>query len=40
MDLQMLMQEHHFSYKTPLSWQISLLPLNFFMDDQHKEQSF
>ena len=40
MDLQMLKQEHYFSYETPLSWQIFLLPLKFFMDNQHKEQSF
>ena len=40
MDLQMLKQEHYFSYETPLSWQIFLLQLKYFMDDQHKEQSF
>ena len=40
MDLQMLKQEHYFSYETPLSQQIFLLLLKFFMDDQHKEQSF
>ena len=40
MDLPMLKQEHYFSYKTHLSWQIFLLQLKYFMDDQHKEQSF
>ena len=40
MDLPMLKLEHYFSYKTPLSQQIFLLQLKYFMDDQHKEQSF
>ena len=40
MDLPMLKQEHYFSYETHLSWQIFLLQLKYFMDDQHKEQSF
>ena len=40
MDLQTLKQEHYFSNETPLSWQIFLLQLKYFMDDQHKEQSF
>ena len=40
MGLQMLKQEHYFSYETPLSQQIFLLQLKYFMDDQHKEQSF
>ena len=29
-----------FSIETPLSWKIFLLQLKFFMDDQHKVQSF
>ena len=40
MDLPMLKQEHYFSYETHLSWQVFLLQLKYFMDDQHKEQSF
>ena len=40
MDLPMVKQEHYFSYETPLSQQIFLLQPKYFMDDQHKEQSF
>ena len=40
MDLPVLRQEHYFSYETHLSQQIFHLQLKYYMDDQHKEQSF
>ena len=40
MDLPMLLLEYYCSYETHPSWQIYPLQLRYYMEDQHKDQSF